>query len=60
MSLRRLNARTTEYTIKADGKVVNTGTVVVARNGKTQTLRTTSGTNAKGQKVHNVTVWDKQ
>jgi hypothetical protein len=60
MSLRRVSANTTEYMIKNQGKVIGTGKVVVARNGKTQTLRTTSGTNAKGQKVHNVTVWDKQ
>jgi hypothetical protein len=41
------------------GKVVQTATAVVSRDGKTETI-TTTGTDANGQPINNVTVWDKQ
>ena len=44
--------------IKA-GKVVQTGTRVLSKDGKTETV-TTTGVNAKGQQINNVVVYDKQ
>ena len=48
-----------ELTIKKAGKVVGTGRVVVAADGKSRTV-TTNGTNSKGKKFKNVAVYDKQ
>lgn len=57
--LKRVNANTTTFTGKKSGKVVGTGKLVVSKNGK---MMNVTGTfmNAKGQKVHNVTVFEKQ
>lgn len=44
---------------KKGDKVVATSTWVVSEDGKTMTV-TTKGTNAQGQAMSNVTVWDKQ
>ena len=46
-------------TAKKDGKVTLSGKVVVAADGKSRTV-TTTGTNAKGQKVSSTAVYDKQ
>jgi len=43
---------------KAD-KVTTTNISVVSSDGKTRTV-TTTGTNARGQTVNNVTVYDRQ
>lgn len=59
LSAKRLDANTTEFMAKKAGKVVGAGKAVVSRNGKMQTL-TWTAMNAKGQKVHNVEVYDKQ
>ena len=59
ISLKRVNDRTVESTLKKDGKVVTTVRRVVSPDGKTMTLNI-SGTNAQGQKVKNVQVYDKQ
>ena len=59
LTLKRVDANTTEFTEKKAGKVVLTGTRVVSKDGKTLTI-TTKGTNAKGQKVDNVTVDDRK
>ncbi len=59
LSLKRIDAFTTESTQKKAGKVVATGTRVVSKDGKTMTI-TTTGTNAKGQVVNNVEVFDKR
>jgi hypothetical protein len=59
LSLKRVDANTTEFTEKRAGKVVLTGTRVVSKDGKTLTI-TTKGTNAKGQKVDNVTVYNRK
>jgi ABC-type transport system substrate-binding protein len=59
ISLKRVNDRTVESTLKKDGKVVTTVRRVVSPDGKTMTL-TITGTNAQGQKVNNVQVFDKQ
>lgn len=58
-SYKQVDDRTLELTNKKDGKVVVTGKVVVSADGKTRTV-TTSGMNAKGEKVENVGVYDKQ
>ncbi|TMA29559.1 MAG: hypothetical protein E6J78_02090 [Deltaproteobacteria bacterium] len=59
MSLKRIDARTSERVDKKDGKVVQKFRRVMAKDGKSLTV-TTDGKNAKGQKVHNVAVYDKQ
>jgi hypothetical protein len=59
ISLKHVDAATAEATLKKGGKVVQTSKRVVSKDGKTLTL-TTKGTNAKGQAVNNVTVFDKR
>ena len=59
VALRRINDFTTERTDKKAGKVVQTITRVVAKDGKSSIV-TTKGTNAKGEAVNNVVVYDKQ
>ena len=59
LSLKRIDTFTTESTQKKAGKVVATATRVVAKDGKTMTI-TTKGTNAKGQAVNNVEVFEKR
>ena len=59
VSLKRIDARTTERTDKKDGKAVMTLKRVVSQDGKTMTV-TTKGTNAEGKPVNNVVVFDKQ
>jgi hypothetical protein len=56
---KQVNDHTLDMTIKKDGKVIMTGKIVVAADGKTRTV-TTSGTDAKGKKVKNTAVYDKQ
>jgi hypothetical protein len=55
----RINATTTKQVNKKGGKITVTQTIVMSSVGKTRTL-TGTGTNALGQTVHNVTVWEKQ
>jgi len=59
VSLKRIDARTTERTDKKGDKVAQTLRRVVSQDGKTMTV-TTKGTNAQGQAVNNVIVFDKQ
>jgi hypothetical protein len=59
VSLKRVDSRTTERTDKKGDKVITTLRRVVSRDGKTMTV-TTKGTNAEGQAVNNVIVFDKQ
>jgi hypothetical protein len=59
VALKRIDARTMERTDKKGDKVVQTSTRVVSEDGKTMTV-TTKGTNAQGQPIENVTVWEKQ
>ena len=58
-SYRRINSRTLALSAKKASKVVLTGTITVSRNGKTRTV-VTNGTDAKGKRVHNTAVYDKQ
>jgi hypothetical protein len=55
----RINATTTKTVWKKGGKITVTQTSVVSGDGKTRTV-TGTGTNALGQPMNNVTVWDKQ
>ena len=57
--LKRIDANTTERIYKKAGKVTTVVRRVVSKDGKTLT-NTATGTNAQGQQVHNVTVFDKQ
>jgi len=59
IALKKVNARTFESTIKKDGKVVQTVTNAVSADGKTMTA-TGKGTNASGQPVSSVAVFEKQ
>jgi hypothetical protein len=59
VSLKRIDARTIERTDKKGDKVVLTQTQVISPDGKTMTA-TVKGTNAQGQAVENVAVWEKQ
>jgi hypothetical protein len=58
-SYAKVDDHTMALSNKKAGKVVVTGRVVVAADGKTRTV-TTSGMNSKGKKVKNVGVYDKQ
>ncbi len=59
VSLKRISATTVERTDKKGGKVVQTITRVMSADGKSMTI-TTKGTNAQGQAVNNVAVYEKQ
>lgn len=48
-----------ELTVKKDGKVTVSGTIVVSADGKSRTV-ITSGTDDKGAKIVNTAVYDKQ
>ena len=53
-----VNDRTNELTAMKDGKMLWTGTVTVAKDGKSRTV-TVSGTDAKGKKFKAKSVYDK-
>jgi hypothetical protein len=55
----RVNANTVSSVLKKGGKVTTRQTSVVSPDGRTRTV-TTTGTNAAGQAVNNVAVYDKQ
>jgi len=59
IALKRIDASTTESTAKKAGQVVMTVRSVVSKDGKTRTS-TFKGTDAQGQDVNNVVVYDKQ
>lgn len=58
-AIKRIDARSIEFTRKKGGKVVQTARSVVAADGKTRTV-TVTGVNAKGQKVQTVALYIKQ
>jgi hypothetical protein len=58
-SYRRMNASTLVLTNKKGGKATLTGRIVISKDGKTRTV-TTTATDAKGKRVKNVAVYDKQ
>jgi len=59
VSVKHVNARTTETTLKKNGKAVMTAHGVVSADGKSRTV-TFNGTDPQGHKVHNVVVYDKE
>jgi hypothetical protein len=59
VALKRIDANTTERTDKKAGKVVATFVRKVSADGKTLTV-TMTGTNAKGQRMNNTVVLDRQ
>jgi len=59
VTLKRIDARTTERFDKKDGHVMLVYRRVVSPDGKTMTV-TIEGVNAQGQKVNNVVVFEKQ
>ena len=59
VALKRIDDYKFEFTNAKGGKAMTKGTVVYSKDGKTRTI-TTSGVNAQGQKVTNITVFDKQ
>ena len=54
-----IDAYTVEITNKQNGRVTTVLTRTVSKDGKTMTL-VTKGTNAQGQPVHNVEIFDRQ
>jgi hypothetical protein len=59
ISMKKINENTIETVSKNGGKPVMTTKSVVSKDGKTRTT-TQKGTNAKGEKVNNTIVYDKQ
>jgi hypothetical protein len=59
IAVKRIDANTLELVNKKAGKVTTTQRNVVSADGKTRTV-TTTGTDAQGQKVNNVGVFEKQ
>ena len=59
VALTRVDAKTFRAVYKKGGKTTVTQTIVISTDGKTRTM-TTNGTNAMGQAVDNVSVWEKQ
>jgi hypothetical protein len=59
LSVKRVDSHTIEFTRKKGGKVVQTATSVVSKDGKVRTV-TASGVNARGEKVQTVAVYAKK
>jgi hypothetical protein len=58
-SYKKIDARTLAGTTKKGGKVTSNSRIVVAADGKSRTV-TSTGTNAKGEKVKTVAAYDKE
>jgi hypothetical protein len=58
VALKRVDSLTIEHTRKKGGKVVNTATVTVSKDGRTLTVRA-KGVNSKGQQINDVLVYEK-
>ena len=59
IAIKRINAYTTQSTLKKGGKVTTTARRVVSKNGKALTL-TITGTTPDGKPMKNVAVYEKQ
>jgi hypothetical protein len=59
IAVKRVDANTLETVAKKGGKVTTTQKNVVAGDGKSRTV-TTAGTNAQGEKVNNVAVYERK
>jgi hypothetical protein len=58
-SYTKVNDQTLNMTVKKGGKVVSTGRIAVAADGKSR-VATVNGTTAKGKKFANTAVYDKE
>ena len=58
-SYKKIDDRTMDFMNKKSGKVVVSGRIAVAADGKSRTVNS-NGTDAKGKKFKNTTVYDKQ
>ncbi len=58
-SYKKVDSHTLAMTVKKGGKVTSSGKIVVAKDGKSRTV-STSSTDSKGKKVHVVSVYDRQ
>jgi hypothetical protein len=58
-SVKQIDDRTLELTVKKGGKVTITGKIVLAADGKSRTL-TASGMDSMGMKIESTSVYDKQ
>lgn len=58
-SYRMINRRTLSFREKMGRKIITTGTITVARNGKSRTV-VSNTTDASGKHFHNVAFYDKQ
>ena len=58
-SIKRVDALTTEGTLKKSGKVVQTVRREITKDGKTMTI-TFKGVNARGETIHNIMVFEKR
>lgn len=59
VAVKRVDSNSIEFTRKKGGKVVQTATSVVSKDGKIRTV-TTSGVNARGDKVSSVAVYTRK
>jgi hypothetical protein len=59
VALTRVDANTVKLVAKVDGKVAVNQTIATSADGKTRTV-TSKGTDAKGQPIDTVTVYEKQ
>jgi hypothetical protein len=59
LSLKQIDPFNTEFALKKAGTVVITGTRAISRDGKVMTI-TNKGTNAQGQAVNDVLVFEKR
>jgi hypothetical protein len=59
ISIKKIDDYHFTHIIKKDGKIMLTGKAVVSQDGKVRTI-TAIGTDAKGQKVNNTAVYDRQ
>ena len=59
LSLKQTDTFSTEFALKKAGKVVITGTRTISRDAKVMTI-TNKGTNAKGQAINDVLVFEKR
>ena len=57
--MKRVDSHTIEFTRKKGGKMAQTATSAVSKDGKTRTV-TTTGVNAQGQKINNFAVFEKK
>lgn len=60
VAFKRIDAYTLEETVKKAGKVFATWRQVVSQDGRVRTATRLTGTNASGQPVHDVMVFDRQ